>query len=229
MKLQSLESLVDEIDGDIAWRRREMTSMFSMVEAAEQDELTEKTLIRAATTLLYAHWEGFIKHSAESYLNFVAFQRLKNCELADSFFALVIKQRFHQLDASSSLAPYISLSQFVLQHSEDRSKVPYRKIIQTHSNLSSSVFAEILAMLDIRAEPYRLKAKLIDSQLLARRNHIAHGESLLLDREEYDLLHSEVLGLMNTFRNDVQNAAAEKSYKKAVSGEVDTGEAEVSS
>ena len=215
MKLQSLESLVDALDGDIAWRRKEMTSMLGMLQSAEEDPLKEGTLIRASTDLLYAHWEGFIKYAAESYLNFVSFQRLKNSELSLPFLSLILRHRFHQANAENGIASFVAMLKFTETQMSDRSRVPFKKIIQTQSNLSSMVLFGILSTIDISNASYAIKAKLIDNRLLARRNHIANVQATPLNREEYDLLHGEILALMSMFRNDVENAAVLRRYARA--------------
>ena len=43
--------------------------------------LTEATLVRAGVTLLYAHWEGFVKNSSLLYLNYINNQMLNYNEL----------------------------------------------------------------------------------------------------------------------------------------------------
>jgi hypothetical protein len=56
--------------------------------------------------------------------------------------------------------------------------------------------------------PYETKCRLIDSSLVDRRNRIAHGDALDISVEDYLALHDEVMILIDTFRNQLQNAAA---------------------
>jgi hypothetical protein len=60
--------------------------------------------------------------------------------------------------------------------------------------------------------PYESKRHLIDSQLLAKRNHIAHGSALGVESGDYLALHDEVLALMGLLRNQVENAAVGREY-----------------
>ncbi len=55
----------------------------------------------------------------------------------------------------------------------------------------------------------------MDERLLASRNAISHGQWLTIDRTDYDDLHHEVLSLLNTFRNDVENAALRNHFRRA--------------
>lgn len=62
------------------------------------------------------------------------------------------------------------------------------------------------------------KFHLIDSQLLAKRNHIAHGNALVVDCDGYLDLHDEISGLMTLFRNQLENAAVTREYLLHPSG-----------
>ena len=53
--------------------------------------------------------------------------------------------------------------------------------------------------------------KSLDDEL-AWRNTIAHGEYLPINLEEYLEVYSEILALMNLFRNQIDNAVLLKSY-----------------
>jgi hypothetical protein len=59
---------------------------------------------------------------------------------------------------------------------------------------------------------YESKQVIIDEQLLKRRNAIAHGEYLSLDRDEYQQLRDEILAMMENFRTQVENHAIQKLY-----------------
>ena len=74
MKIKSKEELIDNLTADLAWRKKELTTLYNNVETANSKNLP--TALRCASVLLYAHWEGFVKNSAESYLTYIKFQKL---------------------------------------------------------------------------------------------------------------------------------------------------------
>jgi hypothetical protein len=49
-------------------------------------------------------------------------------------------------------------------------------------------------------------------QVLAKRNHIAHGSELDVGVEDYLFLHDEFTSLMNLLRNQIENAAVDRQY-----------------
>lgn len=49
--------------------------------------------------------------------------------------------------------------------------------------------------------------------MVEKRNHIAHGEYVEESLEDIYSLVDVVINMMNTFKNQIQNAAIEKDYK----------------
>ena len=77
------------MDDELAWRKRELTTLKHMVERARSHE--KVFLLRAAVCVLYAHWEGFVKAAATSYASFVDAQGLRYRDLAPNFVALGLR------------------------------------------------------------------------------------------------------------------------------------------
>lgn len=169
-------------------------------------------MTRAAVALLYAHWEGFVKASAELYLEFVCMQRCKNSELADSMLAVLLRSKLQSAQASNKIRVHVNIVDFFRTQMQERHKLPYKNVIRTEANVSSLVLIEILRTLGLDSAEYESKCHMIDDKLLAKRNHIAHGSELDIDVEEYLELHDEILSLMNLLRNQIENAAATRQY-----------------
>ena len=61
----------------------------------------------------------------------------------------------------------------------------------------------------------KMNSETLDLKLVGRRNCVAHGESLAVDVEDFIEMVDEVLGLMITFKNLLENSAIEGQYKAA--------------
>jgi len=109
---------------------------------------------------------------------------------------------------------YGKMTEFFLNGLSHRARLPFKKGLGTESNLSSSVLKEIMWCLGIDYEPYRTREKFIDSRLLARRNHVAHGEGLDVDPDEYDGMRADVVGMMTYLKTELENSAVLRSYVK---------------
>jgi MAE_28990/MAE_18760-like HEPN len=169
-------------------------------------------LLRGGITLLYAHWEGYIKTVAKSYLEFVAMQKLTYDELAINFVAVAMKTKLKEATETNKATIFTEVTRFLLTQTNNRSLIPYEDVVTTGSNLSSSVLCEISCVLGVDYSFYGKRVVIIDRQLLSRRNAIAHGEYLSLNRDEYRNLQIQILTMMDHFRNQVENSAAQKLY-----------------
>lgn len=213
MKLNTAEQLSDRLSHDLAWRKKELSEVKSLVETRSFSDSKHKALVRSGICLLYAHWEGFVKLAANSYLEYVRMQRLRYEELASNFLALAMKEKLKEAKETNKPSLYIPVCNFFLDELSQRCSLP-REAISTASNLSSDIFQEITCTLGIDFSPYSTKSVLIDTKLLKTRNEIAHGEYSIFDREEYIELHIEVIKMIDLFRTDIENAAINKDYMR---------------
>lgn len=180
-----------------------------------QGQIRSRVIIRSAVALLYAHWEGFVKKASVYYLEFVSSHRLPYGRLAPNFVALTLKAKFHELSASEKISGANLLADFFCTSLNKQSNVPYKGAVDTKSNLSSKVLQDILSALGIPHGNFSTRMNFIDSNLVNPRNHIAHGEDFNLSTQEYMELHDAVMSLLETYKNEVENAAVLKSYERA--------------
>ena len=211
MKLKTAEQLSDRLSRDLAWRKKELSEVKSLVETKSFSDSKHKALVRSGICLLYAHWEGFIKLAANSYLEYVRMQKLHYEELASNFLALAMKEKLKEAKETNKPSLYIPVCDFFLDELNQRCLLP-KEAISTASNLSSEIFQEITRTLGINFSTYSTKSVLIDTKLLKTRNEIAHGEYSIFDRGEYVELHIEVIAMLDLFRTDIENAAINKDY-----------------
>lgn len=213
-KIKTAEQLYDKLSEELAWRRQELSSFRSLVESSSLAEAKRNALLRSGITLLYAHWEGFIKTASEFYLEFVSLQRLKHRELAANFVALSLKNMMHEAENSTKFGAHKDITDFFLNDLDTRCTLSYKSTISTRSNLSFAVLLEILDTLGLEPSEYTTKSVVIDEKLLHMRNTIAHGNYLAVALDDYKDLHRIVLQMMETFRTQVDNAASLKEYRR---------------
>ncbi len=213
MKLKTAEQLSDRLSNELAWRKKELSEVKSLVETKSFSDSKHKALVRSGICLLYAHWEGFVKLAANSYLEYVRMQRLCYEELASNFLALAMKEKLKEAKETNKPSLYIPVCDFFLDELNQRCSLP-KEAISTASNLSSEIFQEITRTLGIDFSSYSTKSVLIDTKLLKTRNEIAHGEYSIFDCKEYIELHSQVITMLDQFRTDIENAAINKDYKR---------------
>jgi hypothetical protein len=211
MNIRTVEQLTDTLSNDLAWRKKELAEVKALVEARNVSDQRHRLLIRSGICILYAHWEGFVKLAANSYLEYIRQQKATYNQLSSNFLALAMKEKLKEAKETNKPSLYIPVCDFFLSELHQRCYLP-KEAISTSSNLSSEVFREIVNILGIDFSLYSTKSVLIDIQLLETRNKIAHGNYLNFDREQYVDLHAEVIEMLNIFRNQIENAAIERKF-----------------
>lgn len=212
-KIRSRTELQEAMSAEFAWRKKELHRIKLLVLANESSH-NRDMCVRAAVTLLYAHWEGFIKRISECYLEFVARQRLTYDELPAGFLAMAISPLLSAATATRKTTRHIQLVEFFRNETKTRCNLNWWAGINTKSNLKSELFHEIVESLGLDYSRFATKEKLIDEKLLNHRNRIAHGQYLLVDVAEYLALHNEVFAIMQDFYNQVDNAAFAGTFKR---------------
>ena len=114
MSVRTIEELSDFLADELAWRKKELADLRSLVENHTLKEGRRNALLRCGVTMLYAHWEGFIKASGGAYLQFVSMQRLTYRELTPNFVAVGIRQLLQNAATSKKSRDHSALVDFFL-------------------------------------------------------------------------------------------------------------------
>lgn len=219
MKIKNLTDLGEKIDNELAWRKKELTSIKVDVESSQIKEKSEQSrAIRSGIAMLYAHWKGAIKSIAEFYLIYVSGLNLKYGELKNNFLAIAIKNSLNEFEDTKKATIHNKLIDNVYSKKNEISQIPCKNIIKTDSNLKMDIFKEIAATIGIDHNPYMLKKMLIDQRLLGNRNKIAHGERLetlegISNPTDYIELHKTIIELIDKFAQNIKDAAENEDYK----------------
>lgn len=217
MKIKSLEKLEEKIDRDFYWRKIELLQ-FKMAIEKNNVTLSKKTLIRSAIPLLCAHWEGFIRNISNYYVVYICHQNLKNKELKENFVAFKLKKDLMSSRESNKISVHTKFYLKMDSIQEDIfrmafSDVPEKRIINTNSNLNFELFDEILRSIDIE-NLYETKRNFIDIEMLKNRNEIVHGELFEVKNYDFVELYNQILPIMESFKNQIIEAAENKKYLK---------------
>ena len=213
MSIRTLGQLSESLDDDLQWRKNELTTAKVMLEKSRSHE--KEFMLRAGICLLYAHWEGFVKMAATSYVSFVALRGLRYRDLSANFVALGLRQQIRNAGQSTRPTIHIELTEKLMSDLSERyHRIDWENSVDTRSNLNGEALREILALLGLPDKEYESKEQLLNKKLLANRNLVAHGERVEIDLDDYNILHTEIIGLIDRFNTDVQNAAATEQYRR---------------
>ncbi|MCE8525569.1 hypothetical protein KBY23_09850 [Ruegeria pomeroyi] len=209
-KIRTLAILQEALDRELSWRIHELSFLKRQIMAAK--DIAESAYIRAGISMLYAHWEGFIKTSASLYLEYVNFKRAKFSVAADTFAYLAVKRDIDELSKTKDHVFGLRIYRDIIRKVISDEPLFFSTDVDTGSNLNSKRFLSILSATGISESKYEPYFNLIDEALLARRNEIAHGQFLPVERDSFLKTYDDVIMLMRWFKTDVENCASTDSY-----------------
>lgn len=212
-KINSLDRLLNALDKDLAWRKKEIIDLKI---ACENDP--EKIFIqKSAILLIYSHWEGFIKNASKKYLEYLNNQEVLCKDMQINFIILHLGGVFQE---DINYKNYLHRKKIYTQYTESllcKFNVSVNETIKTNCNLNSNTFKTILGQLGISEDLFELKFKLIDEKLLGYRNALAHGEmrpvtSICAVVTE---IKDVILEMLDNFYDQITTAAENKTYLKS--------------
>lgn len=212
MKIRSLNHLSEYLDDEMSWRKRELTTLKFKLARCRVHE--QGIFTRAALCILYAHWEGFVTVAATCYVDYVARQGIHLKDLAPNFIALGLRTEIRNAGESRKSTKHTELVEKLRSDLLESFSVKASTAIQFRSNLKVTVLVEILSVTGIDPTDYLGRRVIID-RLVDQRNLVAHGargEGFEMSPHDYEALHYDVIDLVEMFRTDIENAAAQKSY-----------------
>jgi hypothetical protein len=214
-KIKTSNQVQDELDKEFSWRLKEIAELRSAVDSSAV--IRGNVLVRASIPLLYAHWEGFVKRSAEVYVEYVAHQKHRYKELQACFIVHGLKRRIHELSTSNNHTRNVELVKFLLSDLDESASVPYKDVVNVKSNLSSTVFCDIINSIGLDTEKYSTRFNFIDESVVKKRNLIAHGQNVDVDESRFREISEDVIVLLRMFKNDIENAVVTDAYTRDIS------------
>ena len=91
MSIKTPEDLNETLATDIAWRRKELSEIKTLIELKNVSPQRHNVFIRSGICILYAHWEGFVKLAGNSCVEYIRIKRLRYRQLSSNFLALAMK------------------------------------------------------------------------------------------------------------------------------------------
>lgn len=196
------------LDRSIAWRKKELTQQKLLADSASASNAD--VLRRSGITLMYAHWEGFIKDASNIYLKYLSNSPIELTRLRPCFVAIALAGEIRtagQANKATSHARLVEIFRSMDLPPPLQKRLPWRNVISTRSNLKSSVLREIAATLGLDYTPFELKEKAVIDRLVAFRNSVAHGAGQPISQPDYDTLHVETIDLLDKYRDLIEDAA----------------------
>ena len=213
MELRTLEGFEAYLTEELKWRLSELENWETMMRACRPHQ--QPGALRAGVTLLYAHWEGYIKEAARSYLEFVNNKRLKVSQLRSELVGITLRGALGKGEQSKKSTDHTALIEILRNETLNKAIIPHaRTTINTYSNLSFDVFEDIMHSIGCDSSRHEISRTLIDVRLVKNRNTIAHGEELFVQHDDWLVIRKRVVEILKDVRTQLQNAAMLEQYKR---------------
>jgi hypothetical protein len=214
VRVRSPYELEIKLDEDLAWRRREFTTLKFMIGSARSHE--RQVLLRSSIALLYSHWEGHIKFCALVYLSYLNSLGLSYHTMTDNFLQLSLGERFNNGFSIKKFPSQKEIFDYIKTQQTSSFSINEDVVIDTQSNLKYEVVFNILEQLGLDSRAFELKENFINSKLLRCRNQIAHGERCSQEdlEDTYEELENELLEMIVMFQTMIRNAVINREYLK---------------
>ncbi len=210
-KLRNEDDFSNLLDHNLTFRLRELSDLKRAINDATI--LNRNVLLKALIALSYAHWEGFVKFSADKYFEFIALRKYKFSQLSPSFYANSFLVKLGNFVFNKpSVKDRLELIQRMSDPKDHRFAFINTDLINTGSNLNFDALKNICLVCEIDINLFSEKTTFIDVILLKRRNAVAHGEDAAIEPTETDMIIDETISLMRTFKNELENKIYTKSY-----------------
>jgi hypothetical protein len=92
------QDLSDAFDGDLVWRRKELSDPKAAVRSA--DKAARPALLRSLVTMAYAHWEGYVRTCANRYFEHIGLRKWSYAKLERQFYSNAFLGRLDALRIS---------------------------------------------------------------------------------------------------------------------------------
>lgn len=216
MRIRTIDQFLDKVSAERVWRIRELSALRSQSYTPGLSEYAAKALRRSFIPIAYAHWEGFVKKTANYYLELVAMQGLRLGELNSAFMSLYLWKKYASSLSGGKASLLVGVCDALMTQAEEQVRIHYKDVISANSNLDSKTLLEICTSLGLSFNTFETKKMFIDVKLVGQRNHIAHGENQEVLKVDLDDIKNEVVLLIDLFRTEIENAATTSAFKRPI-------------
>ena len=212
-KLGSVDDFSTYLTEEFNWRVKEISDVRRA--ADDQSRGYETGVRKAALALTYAHWEGYVKFSAEAYLKYISARKFRYDQLTSQFAAIevpkIIRKAISDGSGVAAGITFIERMSGLMQETYRDSKTTY---LPVEGNLNFERFCEVCSICGVDHRKILEDGTFLDSRVLAVRNKIAHGSSITVSSIELREAGDFVIDRLRAFRNEIELAVISKKFAR---------------
>ena len=205
MKIRTHDELVDKLNEDSAWRKKELSSI-----RLEVRSRNDQVVNRVAVVMSYAHWEGYVKFAVSAFIAYLNAQKYRYHEIIDNIITLKIMNELRDIVSNRNIAGLNTMLMRI--RGDERIHFNVKAVKRVVGILTHEELKKLHSLIGIDEDVYALKAKFIDYQLVDQRNKIAHGMYYPIETQQADSTIGIVIGMLDTEKDKMIEHVANKRY-----------------
>jgi hypothetical protein len=223
------DNLLAEMEQDIEWRSAEINWLLRDIN--DDPNVPSRARRRSIVPVVNAHAEGFVRFALIAYIRFLNLQSVPGNQVKDVHVAWGLTKEFNRVRQTTVDDGYRTLG---LDEEDRAAKKHYGETVllrnlatllehpltlddsqlsQFDQNLDARYLRSLLFRCGLDVNPHTYAGRL--NGLVIRRNEIAHGENSVASVSEIRTWHQTVSTLFVIMRDEVYNAARNRSYLRA--------------
>lgn len=212
MPIRTLQDLEATLTEDLKWRKAELDTIDQMIKNSRRHQ--ESALIRSGITLLYAHWEGYVKLACCAYLEYINYKGLDIQQLRDELVAVTLRGIIIAGEMSKQAEDHTRIVRHVRGNSGEKAILPFNKAtIKTNNNLGFDTFTDVMHSIGCDTPEYA-SYNIPITRLVKRRNSIAHGDrELSTTQQDWEDIFFRVHDAMKRVRTQISNSATMEEFR----------------
>jgi hypothetical protein len=192
------QSFQDAVNSELARRKQEISNLKLAIDSSPSGKSELRT---AGLAFFYAHWEGQVKWLCEKSLEYVIAQRKPCKKLAVSFQAMAIHQKLKSGNPESEKTKRKYVFKAICASHSDvlDNEFAYKNVDdwrETDGNLQTKQLKAIFDLFSITENLHRYSNDWLCT-FVGRRNGIAHGDVIDIDKVIFDEARDRVVVLID--------------------------------
>lgn len=211
MNVRTPSDLIDYLANQKQIRKRELISLKGQLNTPKSHQTP--TNLRVSVVFAYAHWEGFVKDAAISYVTHAVFKSRPLRDFSNCFKAMACRGLLIAgAKATKRIRPHLDIVDRLTTGSGIAASVNPTAAIDTESNLNAEVFENVCVSIGLDFEKDWQTVAPFMNDLLLQRCAIAHGELSTPPIEFVSEALDFVIKSIDQFATQIENAAVTRAF-----------------
>jgi len=209
--VQAPDDVLKNIYQDLNWREDELAAMKKLLTLSDVGVPSGQALLKATLTLLYAHYEGFVKFVWDTFLEAIEKEsHSRDCHI-DSLAIFSLQEKLRLIKNKYNIERCFHFLKSELPVALN-APIKFPAKLDTQYNLNPDVYIEKMQILGLPYDEMTKRQHIVRS-VVERRHQIAHGKThYIADKKTYYDYEDAITSVMYEPVLNIEEALKQKRY-----------------